>query len=80
MKDPDSFVIEKAFYIFNGPLSESSGPCAKAWKKFKERCIENYNQNVLGTTDFCFVYRSKNGYGGYTIRSVLYREEEDSTC
>ena len=66
MKDPYSFIIDRPFVAYNRPMPASGGQCANALtQKGKERCIEEYNANQLGTTDFCFEYHSKNSFGGY---------------
>jgi hypothetical protein len=57
MRDPDSFVFERAFIHVIEPLTK------EAAKRMGKRDAAKWADRV-GTIQYCFEYRSRNGYGG----------------
>jgi len=57
MRDPDSFVLERAFSHVIEPLTK------QAAKRMGKKEAAKWADRV-GTIEFCFEYRSRNGYGG----------------
>jgi len=58
MKDPDSLMVQHIYSHFNGPLTE------KELKRIPRKMASKYHE---GTSNFCFEFRSRNGYGGYAF-------------
>jgi len=57
MRDPDSFVLERVFSHVIEPLTK------QAAKRIGKKEAAKWADRV-GTIEFCFEYRSRNGYGG----------------
>ena len=57
MRDPDSFVVDRVFTQVLEPLTKQQA------KRLGKKEAARYT-NYVGTTEFCFEYRSRNGYGG----------------
>jgi hypothetical protein len=58
MRDPDSFVLEKVFTHIIPPLTKEQT------KRMGKKEAAKWTATRVGSTQFCFEYRGRNGFGG----------------
>lgn len=58
MREPESFVLEAVFIHTIPPLTKQQA------KRMGKKEAANWTATRVGTTQFCFEYRGRNGFGG----------------